>query len=63
VSGYLASANISASAAGNGILVLIACILFFVAAGVAWFVTPRAIWGTLIAAGLAVYMLALLIGN
>lgn len=62
MNGYLASANITASAAGNGILVLIACIAFFVAAGVAWFVTPRAIWATLLAAGLAVYMLALLLG-
>ena len=62
MTGYLASANITASAAGNGLLVLIACILFFVGAGVAWFVTPRAIWATLTSAGLAVFMLALLIG-
>jgi hypothetical protein len=63
MSGYLASANITASAAGNGILVLIACILFFVAAGVAWLVTPRALWAMLLSGGLAVYMLALLIGS
>jgi hypothetical protein len=59
----LASATITASAAGNGILVLIACILLFIAAGVAWFVTPRAIWATLLSGGLAVYMLALLTGT
>lgn len=59
----LAGANITASAAGNGILVLAACVLFFVGAGVAWFVAPRAIWAMLTSAGLAVYMLALLIGS
>lgn len=58
----LASVGITASAAGNGILVLIACILFFIAAGVAWFVTPRAIWGTLVGVGLGLYVLALLVG-
>lgn len=63
MSGYLASASITASAAGNGILVLIACILAFVAAGVAWFMAPRAIWGTLVAAALGIYFLALLIGS
>lgn len=58
----LASMSLTASAAGNGILVLVACILAFVAAGVAWFLTPRAIWGTLTALALALYFLALLLG-
>lgn len=44
----------------HGFLVLIAFIVFVIAAFLAWFIAPRAIWGTLIAAGLAAYMLALL---
>lgn len=60
----LASANITASAAGNGILILIACILFFVAAGVALFLAPpRNWWAILVSAGLAVWTLALLFGG
>jgi hypothetical protein len=59
----MAGANITASAAGNGILVLIALILFAVAAVVAWVVTPRAIWASCVALGLALYMAALLIGG
>lgn len=62
MSAVLASANITASAAGNGILVLIALIAFAVAAVVAWVVTPRAIWASAVALGLALYMAALLIG-
>jgi hypothetical protein len=45
----------------HGFLVLIAFLVFFAAAIVAWFVTPRAVWGTAISAGLALYMLAQLI--
>jgi uncharacterized membrane protein YqjE len=44
----------------HGFLILIAFLLFAVAAVVAWVVTPRAIWATFVAAGLALYMLALL---
>lgn len=58
----LASVSLAASAAPNGILDLIACILAFVAAGLAWFIAPRAIWGTLVALALALYFLALLVG-
>lgn len=58
----LAAVGITASPAGNGILVLIALILAFIAAGVAWFMAPRALWGTLVAAALGLYFLALLLG-
>jgi len=44
----------------HGFLILIAFLLFAVAGIVAWFVEPRAIWATFVAAGLALYMLALL---
>lgn len=59
----VAGASITASAAGNGIAVLVACILFFIAAGVAWFLQPRAVYATIMAAGLGIYMLALLLGG
>lgn len=45
----------------HGVLILLAFILFLVAAIIAWFVTPRAHWGTAVAAGLALYMLAQLV--
>ena len=45
----------------HGFLILIAFLLFAVAAVVAWVVAPRLIWATFVAAGLALYMLALLI--
>lgn len=61
--GNLASFAITASAAGNGILTLIALILFGVAAFIAAFLAPRNWWAVLVSAGLAVYMLALLIGS
>ena len=63
MTGALASMAITASAAGNGILVLIALILAAVAAFIAGFIAPRNWWAVLVAAALAVYMLALLIGT
>lgn len=45
----------------HGFLVLIAFLLFAVAAIAAWFIAPRAIWGALVAAGLALVTLATLI--
>jgi hypothetical protein len=44
----------------HGFLILIAFILFTVAAIIAWFVEPRAIWATFVAAGLALVALAML---
>lgn len=62
MSGYLASVGITASTAGNGILVLIALILFALAGGLAFIIKPVNWWAVLTAAGLAVYMAALLVG-
>lgn len=62
MNGNLASVGITASTAGNGILVLIALILFAVAGGLAIIIKPVNWWAVLIAAGLAIYMAALLIG-
>ena len=62
MTGTLASMAITASAAGDGILVLIALILFAVAAFIAAFLAPRNWQAVLVAAGLAVFMAALLIG-
>lgn len=45
----------------HGFLVLIAFLLFAVAAIIAWVVTPRAIWATFVSAGLALVTLAMLI--
>lgn len=42
----------------HGVLILIAFILFAVAAVIAWVVAPRAVWATFVAAGLALFMLA-----
>lgn len=61
--GTLASMTLTAGPAGNGILVLLALVVFLVAAVVAWVVTPRAIWATCVALGLALYMAALLLGG
>lgn len=47
----------------HGFLILIAFLLFAVAAVVAWVVAPRAIWATFVASGLALFMLALLFGG
>lgn len=58
-----ASLNMTAAGGANGLLVLIALIVFVIAAFVSWFITPRAIWGTLVALGLALFMLALLVGG
>jgi hypothetical protein len=44
----------------HGVFILIAMILFIVAAIVAWVLAPRAVYATFVAAGLAIYMLALL---
>lgn len=63
MSGNLASFAITASAAGNGILVLIALLLFAVAALLAVIIKPVNWWAVLVAAGLAVYMLAKLVGS
>lgn len=60
---YLASVGITASAAGNGILVLISLILFAIAGGLAFILKPVNWWAVLIAAGFAVYMAALLVGS
>jgi hypothetical protein len=45
----------------HGWLQLIAMILFFIAAIIAWFVSPRAHWATFIAAGLCLAALSMLI--
>jgi hypothetical protein len=45
----------------HGFLILFAFFFFAVAAILAWFISPRAIYATFMAAGLALYMLALLI--
>jgi uncharacterized membrane protein YqjE len=47
----------------HGALILIAFLLFAVAAIIAWFVAPRMIWATFIAAGLALTTLAMLISG
>ena len=61
MNGVLASAHLTASSAGNGLLVVIAFIVFLVAAVLAW-LPPRAYWASAVAAGLALFMLALLLG-
>jgi hypothetical protein len=47
----------------HGFLILVAFILFLVAGFVAWFIAPRMIWASLVAAGLALYMFALLVSG
>lgn len=47
----------------HGWLILLAVILFAVAAVVAWFVAPRAHWATFVAAGLCLATLALLVAG
>lgn len=59
----VAGVLISASAAGNGILVLIALLLAAFAGGLALLAQPRNWWAVLMAAAFAVYMAALLVGN
>jgi hypothetical protein len=53
---YLA-ASFTVSGA-HGVLILLAFLLFLVAAVVAWVIAPRAVWATFVAAGLALFMLA-----
>lgn len=60
VANALAAGGVSLGGTSN-ILVLIALILFAVAAIVAWFVEPRTIWATFVAAGLALFMLSILL--
>lgn len=47
----------------HGWLILLAVILFAIAAVVAWFVAPRAHWATFVAAGLCLATLALLVSG
>lgn len=58
-SGVLA-AGVSVSGL-HGVLILFAVILFAVAAIVSWFVQPRLIWATFVAAGLCLATFALLV--
>ena len=44
----------------HGFLILLAFILFAVAAVIAWVVAPRAIWASFVAGGLALLSLAML---
>lgn len=44
----------------HGFLVLVAFIVFLIAAVIAWIATPKAHWAGAVAAGLALYMLSLL---
>lgn len=59
------AANFSMSAAGgaNGLLVALALFLFAVAAILAAILAPRNWWAILVGAGLAMFMLALLVGS
>ena len=41
----------------SGVFDLIAAILFLISAIVAWFVAPRALWATFVAAGLCLWVL------
>jgi hypothetical protein len=59
----VAAVLISANAAGNGILILIALLLAAVAGALAMLVKPVNWWAILVAAAFAVYMAALLVGN
>lgn len=45
----------------DGVLALIAAILFLIAAIIAWFVAPRAYWPTFVAAGLMCLAITLLV--
>jgi hypothetical protein len=44
----------------HGIFILIALILFACAAVIAWVIAPRQVWATFVAAGLALFALAML---
>jgi hypothetical protein len=45
----------------HGVLLVLAVILFLIAAIVAWFVEPRARWATLVSAGLCLTALSFII--
>jgi hypothetical protein len=45
----------------HGVLLILAVILFFIAAVIAWFVSPRTHWATLVAAGLCLAALSALV--
>lgn len=45
----------------DGVFLVIAAILFLIAAIIAWFVAPRSYWPTFIAAGLLFWVLTLLV--
>lgn len=45
----------------HGFLILLAVLLFLIAAIITWFVTPRAYWATFVAAGLFFVSLAMLV--
>lgn len=47
----------------HGALILIAVLAFLVAAIIAWFVTPRTHWATLVAAGLCLFALSFLVSG
>lgn len=62
--GILASPALAASVQVNGIhgaLVIIAVILFLIAALVAWFAEPHTRWAVCVAAGLCLVTLSLII--
>lgn len=41
----------------SGVFFILAAILFAISAIVAWFVAPRAVWATFVAAGLCLWVL------
>jgi hypothetical protein len=45
----------------DGVFLIIAALLFLIAAIVGWFVAPRALWATFVAAGLCLWVLTSLI--
>ena len=47
----------------HGVLLLIAVLLFLIAAIVAWFVTPRTYWAAFVAGGLCLATLALIVSG
>lgn len=58
---YATASSSSFTVSGaHGFLILLAFLVFLIAAVIAWFVLPRAHWGAAVAAGLALYMLSLL---
>jgi hypothetical protein len=45
----------------DGVLALLAVLLFLVAAIIAWFVTPRSYWPSFVALGLCLWALTLIV--